>query len=361
MRTVGARARALAAVCGLLVAAVGGAANQAQAAPLPPSYVYKIFTVYHFDASDGAPNYVTVNKRQGTIEFVDTEAPVRLSQTQPSGGCVQVDEHTVRCPHDAPSQYDVISVSLADGDDNFANNSGVKTYANGGDGNDTLTGIGRSDDTFSGDSGNDALQGSFGNDTLYGGSGNDTMTGGSDNDRLVGDFGKNTMWGGPGNDVFETGLGADDLDGGTGLDRVDFDDRLNTGVTVSLDGSANDGTPGEHVNVRNTIEEIHGTPFDDKLSGDAVATTFYGHAGRDTINGGGGDDLLYGGADRDIMRADDGNDVMYGEDGNDDLDGGRGDDHLDAGLGRVQTVIGGDGFDTCVGHDLIRPRNDCER
>ena len=93
-----------------------------------------------------------------------------------------------------------------------------------------------------------ALNGSGGNDNLDGGTGNDNIDGGGGDDSLTG------------------GSGRDSLIGGSGTDTADYS-RADRGVTVTLDGVANDGTgagmPGEADNVQ--TENVTGGTGADRL------------------------------------------------------------------------------------------------
>lgn len=146
----------------------------------------------------------------------------------------------------------------------------------------------------------DTLTGSAAVDVLYGEAGHDVLIGGWGNDRL---------YGGLGNDLLRGSARADHLEGGSGFDWADYTiDRA--GVTVDLANPAvntGDAKGDRHV----SIEGLRGSPFGDRL---------YGDAGTNWIEGGGG------------------NDWLFGRDGNDRLDGGAGMDRL----------IGGRGADTFV-------------
>ena len=74
-------------------------------------------------------------------------------------------------------------------------------YADGGSGNDTITGTGVADD-LRGNSGNDTLNGGSGNDNLTGGTGNDTLYGGANDDTITGGAGIDAMTGSAGADTF---------------------------------------------------------------------------------------------------------------------------------------------------------------
>jgi Ca2+-binding RTX toxin-like protein len=115
------------------------------------------------------------------------------------------------------TDFDAISVSLGNGDDQFMEQHGDlggKTLTvDGGNGNDTIT---------TGD----------GNDTIFGGNGNDTVDGGRGND---------TVSLGNGNDLFlwDPGDGSDTVDGGDGnADIMQFNgSNANEMMSLSADGS----------------------------------------------------------------------------------------------------------------------------
>jgi serralysin len=155
----------------------------------------------------------------------------------------------------------------------------------------------------------EGLIGSHHADTLIGSAAVDWLYGGAGHDLLIGGWGNDRLYGGSGNDVLRGGARADHLEGGSGFDWADYSiDRA--GVTVDLANPAvNTGDAKGDRCV--SIEGLRGSPFGDRL---------YGDAGSNGIEGGGG------------------NDWLFGRDGNDRLDGGAGIDRL----------IGGRGADTFV-------------
>jgi Ca2+-binding RTX toxin-like protein len=112
------------------------------------------------------------------------------------------------------------------------NTTNVETFeVNGLAGDDSLTvgnlaGTVVTGVTFNGGDGNDTLDASATAVviTADGGAGNDTLTGGSAND---------TLNGGAGNDTLQGGAGADAIDGGTGTDTASYASSA-LGVTVDL-------------------------------------------------------------------------------------------------------------------------------
>lgn len=147
--------------------------------------------------------------------------------------------------------------------------------ADGGDGNDTITGGGLADWLY-GSGGNDSLKGGGGDDRLSGGIGADTVLGEAGADFIYGDDGNDSLSGGSGNDTMNGGAGNDNMNGDAGTDVLfggDNDDIVNGG-----DGA----------------DFIYGDAGNDRLLGgnDNVADTLVGGTGADTLNGGRGQDAF---------------------------------------------------------------------
>lgn len=137
------------------------------------------------------------------------------------------------------------------------------------------------------DLGNDGEAGE--RDTVY--DGVENIWGGAGADILTGSAGANVIDGGPGRDRLDGGSGADNLVGGDGTDFAYYATRtppeFPTGVTVKLDGVANDGSPSEGDNVFADVENVWGTSMNDTLVGaQSVANWLSGLAGDDTLMGG---------------------------------------------------------------------------
>ena len=189
----------------------------------------------------------------------------------------------------------------------------------GGDAGDTLNGSASVANTLTGGPGNDTLDGNTGNNVLVGGNDSDTasyagragtvtatvgtasgngvsgesddlssgienLTGGNAGDILTGDANANVLNGGAstGNDTLIGGNvnggadpdGSDAFTGGGGTaDVVSYANRSG-GVTVSLDGNANDGaqSPAEGDNVATDVENITGGSGNDNTSAAASRT-----------------------------------------------------------------------------------------
>jgi Ca2+-binding RTX toxin-like protein len=204
---------------------------------------------------------------------------------------------------------------------------------NGRAGNDILDG-GNDGDILYGEDGNDTVIGGAGQDYLDGGTGIDTVvytgsiagvtvdlangtaTGGDadgpaqivgrgtvirhdilsgfenavgsfHDDHLIGDGAANKLYGGSGGDILTGGGGADTLNGGAGKDTADYADAT-SGVRLDLQG---DGAGGD---TYNSIENLAGSGFDDRLRGDDGDNVLTGQGGDDRLRGGRGDDTLLG-------------------------------------------------------------------
>jgi trimeric autotransporter adhesin len=208
---------------------------------------------------------------------------------------------------------------------------------------------GPGDDMLYGKAGNDLLFSGVGRDTLDGGDGNDTavysssseavnanlaqnrgqggdaegdtynavenITGSRYADTLVGDAANNTLDGGRGNDTLAGGAGADVLQGGDGSDTADYS-ASTSAVRIDMTAAVYEG--GDAVGDKlESIENITGTAFADRL---------VGSAGANTLAGGGADDVLEGRAGNDNLQGGDGDDLLLGGQGGDVLAGGAGSD-----------------------------------
>ena len=123
---------------------------------------------------------------------------------------------------------------------------------------------------ITGTPGDDSLEGTAGSDTLEGLGGNDFL------------------WGGDGLDYLQGGPGNDTLDGALGFDFADYRNSL-TAVVASL---ATKLVTGEGTDTLVDIEGLIGSPFPDRMTGDAQANWFLGMGGIDTIDGGDGADVI---------------------------------------------------------------------
>jgi Ca2+-binding RTX toxin-like protein len=206
-------------------------------------------------------------------------------------------------------------------------------YFNGRGGNDILDG-GNDGDILYGEAGDDTIIGGAGQDYLDGGTGIDTVVYSSSSagvtvdlangtanggdadgpvqivgrgttirhdilvgfenvvgsfydDHLIGNSKANKLNGGSGDDTLTGGGNADTLNGGAGSDTADYADRTSS-VRLDLRGN---GSAGD---TYNSIENLSGSGFDDRLIGDSSANVLTGQGGDDTLRGGNGDDILLG-------------------------------------------------------------------
>src|SRR6266508_453684 len=111
----------------------------------------------------------------------------------------------------------------------------------------------------------------------------ENVKGGNGDDSLYGNALNNRFEGGAGNDVLDGKGGADTLIGDGGIDRADYSSR-SVDLTVSLDGTANDGEPNEGDNV--DTDNVWGGAANDWLFGNGDANVLYGGSGDDKLDGG---------------------------------------------------------------------------
>ena len=244
-------------------------------------------------------------------------------------------------------------VNLNDDDDADITGSGGGALVNtntelfsvlGAGGNDTISGQGAVNGVVSPVPSPLALD-------LQGGNADDTLTGGNYADTITGGPGTDIEAGGLNTDTFvedAVANGNDNFSGGPGIDdKLDYGART-AGLTVSLDGLANDGQPGMELdNVQTDVESfVLGSGNDTFTGGGGAQIRVSAGAGTDTITGGTGSEALYGGPNNDTIHGGLGNDLIYGGMGDDDLFGDAGFDHFyedaDDGVPAVTTANGAD-------------------
>jgi Ca2+-binding RTX toxin-like protein len=122
--------------------------------------------------------------------------------------------------------------------------------------------------------------------------------------------------------------------GGGTKNEVTYATRGNA-VTVTIDGTTNDGESGEGDNVHTDIQRIIGGSGNDSITAGTSSVTLWG---------GDGDDTLYG---SDLA------DSLLGENGDDYVGANAGDDTIDGGAG-VDRMLGNDGNDTFYARDGVQ-------
>lgn len=176
---------------------------------------------------------------------------------------------------------------------------------------------------------------------IYGLGGNDTIIAAAD-DSLFN----------PGSGLYD--YPEDYFDGGSGSDTVSYvqsdkkiEASLQTGIAVRIfEGEV------QSTDYLDSIENLIGSKYDDRLYGSTFANQLRGGGGNDVIYGYGGNDQVWGDSGNDHLDGGDGNDTADGGTGNDDLYGGKGNDTLKGGDG-ADYMEGGSGNDNLQGgnHD----------
>jgi Ca2+-binding RTX toxin-like protein len=238
----------------------------------------------------------------------------------------------------------------------------------GGDGDDTVSGAGSTatgaafptaisdldgflgDDTLTGGASQDTIFGGDGDDTVAGGLGDDSLNGNADTgvttdctatggdwvdysgsatavtvnltagnatgegldtisgvENITGSALADTLTGDGGDNQIAPGAGDDKVDGAAGIDTVDYSDAT---AAVTVDFSANTATGGSGADTLTSIENAHGSDFDD---------TFVDQTDQDNVAcGGGGSDTFNQG----VSASSGESDLLEGESGVDTLDYG---------------------------------------
>lgn len=183
-----------------------------------------------------------------------------------------------------------------------------------------------------------------------------TASGGAGDDILAGGAGANTLLGGDGNDTFlqASVVHAELMIGEEGIDTVDYGART-ANLSITLDGTGNDGAAGELDNVKKDVEIVKGGSGNDTLDASAIVLTdvvLMGGPGNDVLIGGGGNDDLCGGPGNDRLKWSGGIAGLdgYGGLAGDWMIGGTGLDTVDYSnylAGGVEVCLGGLGVEPC--------------
>lgn len=218
-----------------------------------------------------------------------------------------------------------------------------------GDGGQEIVGT-PGNNTLIGTDGNDVICGLGGNDEIFGGGGQDVMLGGAGKDFLDGEAGPDLFLGERGADrLIDPVAGElDTFSGGPGTDLLSYSGSARTGGVIATIGGV--GGDGEGDVIRNSIENLRGTRFNDRLTGNGKRNWLIGFLGTDRLRGkrkadrlrgGGGDDILIGNAGPDRLQGGVGSDDLFGDSGRDFFFGGPADDSLFAKDGRVDRRLNG--------------------
>ncbi|MDX6733279.1 MAG: hypothetical protein QOC54_3227, partial [Baekduia sp.] len=186
----------------------------------------------------------------------------------------------------APGEHDNVGQNGAYGFQHIVGGAGPDSFSSlvafrvfdGGPGDDTLTGDRYV--TLNGGPGNDTLSG---DGAQHGGDGDDHLIAGGLSNALDGGPGDDVLTGGPHSDVLSGGPGADRMNGGGGRDTVTYAER-SAGVTLAVNGVADDGAVGEGDDIADDVEVLVGGAGDDVLSSGPGPTWMRGGAGFDMVD-----------------------------------------------------------------------------
>ena len=165
-----------------------------------------------------------------------------------------------------------------------------------------------------------------------------------------------TVSGSPANDAIQVSRSTGPL-----FDRIDvIENGVLTGsfnaasvANISMYGNAGNDSLAVGANIGGVY--MNGGEGNDYLYGGNGPDTLDGWNGDDYVSGGAGNDVLYGWYGNDQLTGGSGNDSCYGEGGSDSITGGAGNDYLSGGDdndffyawdGSVDTINGGNGWDT---------------
>lgn len=191
---------------------------------------------------------------------------------------------------------------------------------------------------------------------------------GDGNDKLQHDF-YGGVDAGEGDDDVRVTNGIFSLTGGPGADRLDTTGAMDAGVSygdhtagvsVRVNGVADDGAPGEGDNVLGSITSIGGGAGNDYLEAGPVTRALAGADGKDILVGSPERDNLYGGGGDDQLFAGDGSDSLAGGSGADVLSGGGGLDEVTYGGAAPLRLSIGDGPNDGVAGESDDIRDDVE-
>ncbi|WP_157217072.1 calcium-binding protein [Flavisphingomonas formosensis] len=147
------------------------------------------------------------------------------------------------------------------------------------------------EDYLSGNTVANVIHGGGGQDLVDGAGGNDALYGDAGDDVLFGNIGNDLLYGGDGDDVLAGYSGNDQLFGGDGSDTVSYL-MMGGRAVVDLSITTQQNTVSAGYDTLVGIENLVGTIFDDRLTGDAGDNHLAGSLGSDILTGGGGADTF---------------------------------------------------------------------
>ena len=154
----------------------------------------------------------------------------------------------------------------------------------------------------------------------------ENVTGSAFDDALTGNNIVNVLKGGTGIDFIEGYGGADIIEGGDGTDGASYENS-DAAVTINLATNVNTGGHAQGDKLSG-IEDIYGSDFKDKLTGNTLANLINAGGDDDYLDGGSGNDTLHGGGGKDTILGNSGDDLIDGSGDADVMDGGSGIDTL---------------------------------
>lgn len=188
------------------------------------------------------------------------------------------------------------SNAIGNGSDNVMTGNAKANLLNGSVGADTLIGL-SGDDIYIIDNSHDKAD-----ETSIGSGGNDsvvttvsyTLSNNIENIKLVG-IANLSATGNSGDNIIYANSGNNIVDGVTGRDTVSYQFGATRGVTIDLSILVAQNTVGSGSDTLVNIDNLIGSIFNDKLTGDVNANNIQGGFGNDVLLGGGGLDTLSGG------------------------------------------------------------------